>query len=282
LSTPASLRVDHALSARLDAAQAAQIEGVNRAVAARLPGLRVALASLAGGRAGFVAPQISLSRAAGLGMCGPVTAADVEALEALYHSRGTQARILVSPYAHPSLIEHLAGRGFLLEGLDTVLVRRFAPAESFIGPDAVTVRVSPLDEAADRVRTSLEGFLPPGETAPAERIAIFEAASAWPDATFFTASLDGEAAGTGAVQVHEGVAHFFATSTVARHRGRGVQAALIQARLAFARDAGCDLAFACTEPGSGSQRNFERAGFASVYSQAILIKPLPGGTQPPG
>jgi GNAT superfamily N-acetyltransferase len=73
----------------------------------------------------------------------------------------------------------------------------------------------------------------------------------------------------------EGAA-WLAASTLPALRGRGVQGALIAARLAAARDAGCDLAFAGTAPGSASQRNFERCGFAPVYSQALLVKRFEG------
>src|SRR5262249_6291715 len=89
--------VDHALSARLEAAEAAQLEGFARIVAERLPDLGAAVAEIAGGRASFLLPHVSVSRAVGLGMSGPVTAADVDALEAFYRTRGTEARILVSP-----------------------------------------------------------------------------------------------------------------------------------------------------------------------------------------
>ncbi len=61
-------------------------------------------------------------------MNGPVSAEDVEALIRFYRDRGTEARILVSPYADPSLFEQLGERGFRLVDLDTVLVRRVDPA----------------------------------------------------------------------------------------------------------------------------------------------------------
>jgi hypothetical protein len=52
-----------------------------------------------------------------------------------------------------------------------------------------------------------------------------------------------------------------------------VQMALLQARLAAARKAGCDLAVSMTGPGSDSQRNIERAGFRLAYTKASMVKP---------
>jgi hypothetical protein len=37
--------------------------------------------------------------------------------------------------------------------------------------------------------------------------------------------------------------------------------------------AGCDLATADTEPGSASQRNYEKCGFRLAYTKVTLLKP---------
>jgi hypothetical protein len=49
------------------------------------------------------------------------------------------------------------------------------------------------------------------------------------------------------------------------------QAALLHARLAHARAAGCELAAVTTQPGSKSQQNVQRLGFELIYSRAILV-----------
>lgn len=55
-------------------------------------------------------------------------------------------------------------------------------------------------------------------------------------------------------------------------RGRGVQKALLQRRLADARAAGCTLAVVTTAPGTRSQDNVMRRGFELLYTRAILVK----------
>lgn len=65
--------------------------------------------------------------------------------------------------------------------------------------------------------------------------------------------------------MRDGVATMFGDATVVSARGHGLQRALIQHRLAHASRAGCDLAVAVVVPGTGSHRNYERAGFQLVY-----------------
>ncbi|WP_437983354.1 N-acetyltransferase [Sorangium sp. So ce117] len=269
--------VDQALSARIEATEAANIEALAREVAARAPARRAAVAVIAGGRAAFVVPHVRLSRAAGLGMSGPVEARDVEALEDFFASRGTAARILVSPFAHPSLLARLGERGFRLDSLDTVLVRHLAPAINVHAPepaacDGMAARRAAREEASAWVAALLSAFATPGEP-PSDWVELVETGFQVPGAAHFLASSTaGAIAGVGAVYVRERVALLFAGGTLAAHRGRGVHRALIDARLAYAHDLGCDLAYSVAEAGSTSQRNLERAGLVAVYSQAMLIK----------
>jgi GNAT superfamily N-acetyltransferase len=60
--------------------------------------------------------------------------------------------------------------------------------------------------------------------------------------------------------------------TAPAHRRRGVQTALLSARLADAAAAGCDIAVVTTQPGSKSQQNVQRRGFDLLYTRAVLVK----------
>lgn len=279
------LFIDHALSARLESIEAEQLAGLVRAVSARLPERRAASLSIAGGVAAYIGPSVSTSRAAGLGMSGPVEDADVAALVDFYRSRGMAARILVSPFADQSLFARLGEHGFRLSGLDTILVRPLGLARaetpfSDAPAPGVSVRVATHGDAATWVEASLSGFgawRPPGSPeAPASEAraaafhAAFEASFADAAITYWMGSVAGVIAGAAALHLRGGAGYFFAASTLEAHRGRGVQRALILARLQAARDAGCDLAFTGTAPGGASQRNFERLGFVPAYSQALL------------
>lgn len=244
-----------------------------RTLAARRPEKQAVALPVAGGCAAFLGPDVAPSRAAGLGMNGPVAASDVDALEDFYRSRGMPVRILVSPFADPSLFEALGAHGFRLIELDTMLVRSIEPGEAFPSPDGdVTVRAARTDEASAWVHTSLDGWFESPEPHRPDVVEIFEASFHTSSSHYFFASLGGAVAGAGATDIHQGAAYFFATSTLPASRRRGVQAALILARLAAAQAAGCDLCFTRTAAGSSSQRNLERCGFRVAYSRASMIK----------
>jgi GNAT superfamily N-acetyltransferase len=83
----------------------------------------------------------------------------------------------------------------------------------------------------------------------------------------FIAESDGEPGAAGALFVHDGVALFAGATTVPEHRNRGLQSALMHARLCYAYEHGCDLAMMAAEVGSQSQRNAERAGFRIAYTR---------------
>jgi GNAT superfamily N-acetyltransferase len=67
--------------------------------------------------------------------------------------------------------------------------------------------------------------------------------------------------------MHDEVALFAGASTVPELRRRGLQAALLQERMRYAFDRGCDLAMIVAAPGSESQRNAERNGFRIAYTR---------------
>ena len=64
----------------------------------------------------------------------------------------------------------------------------------------------------------------------------------------------------------------FGAATAPAHRRRGVQTALLSARLADAAAAGCDIAVVTTQPGSKSQQNVQRRGFDLLYTRAVLVR----------
>jgi GNAT superfamily N-acetyltransferase len=71
----------------------------------------------------------------------------------------------------------------------------------------------------------------------------------------------------GVLCIHEGVALFGGSATIPELRRRGLQAALLQERMRYAFDRGCDLAMMVAEAGSDSQRNAERKGFRIGYTR---------------
>ena len=88
----------------------------------------------------------------------------------------------------------------------------------------------------------------------------------------YVALRDGVLAGGAGLRVSHGVAQFAGAATVPAYRRRGVQSAMLSARLADAKAAGCDIAVITTQPGSTSQHNAQRRGFDLLYTRAVLMK----------
>ena len=78
---------------------------------------------------------------------------------------------------------------------------------------------------------------------------------------------EGRVIATGSLGICGRVALLAGASTVPSARGRGAQAAAQAARFVEARRRGCSIAMIVTEPGSTSQRNAERRGFAVAYTR---------------
>ena len=67
-----------------------------------------------------------------------------------------------------------------------------------------------------------------------------------------------------------------------RARRKGVQQALIAARLRVLRDRGVFLATIGSRPGEGTERNVWRMGFQVAYTKVVLVKPEKGLVPTPG
>lgn len=90
----------------------------------------------------------------------------------------------------------------------------------------------------------------------------------------FGAYMEGGLVGGGAVAIHELIADLGMTSILSKHRGKGIQKALIKSRLNFAKSQGCKLAALITEPGSISDNNAKKLGFQTAYLRFKLEKKL--------
>ena len=211
-----------------------------------------------------------MNRAIGLGLAGPVTAADLSALEDFFRQRGAPARIDLCPLAHRSLIALLKKAGYHLDDLCSVLVQPLPAADLPPPPSSVEVRRSKERERDLWLLATAQGFA--GDDTPDQETLRILAPNAYSrSGVRFLACIDGEIAGGGAMFLHDRVAEFGGAATRPAFRRRGVQTALVRARLIAAHELGCDLAMVVTDRGSASQRNLERAGFRLAYTKPVLV-----------
>jgi GNAT superfamily N-acetyltransferase len=88
----------------------------------------------------------------------------------------------------------------------------------------------------------------------------------------YVARVDGQAAGAASMRIDGDIAQLAGAATLPAFRRRGVQMALLRHRLLEAREAGCAFAVVTTQPGSTSQANVQRRGFALLYTRVILVR----------
>jgi len=261
---------DLALARRLEAAEGAACLDTSRSVARLHPEIATAAEEIAGGWAVFTGAGSPISEARGLGMNGPVSDGDMDRLASFYHSRNDAVRLEVCPLADASLHQQLARRGYRLLEFSNMLARPLSQTdpERDTPPNGSRITTRPLAAGegpkwAHLVAHCFSEYVPVTQE-------LLDIMSCWTQSAIgicFFALLDGELAGGAALVMHEKVALLGGAGTDVRLRGRGVQRALIESRLAFAAKAGCDVAMTVTLPGSGSQRNVERHGFHVVYSR---------------
>jgi GNAT superfamily N-acetyltransferase len=97
-----------------------------------------------------------------------------------------------------------------------------------------------------------------------ETSAVFAARE---QAVCFLGEFNGEPGAAASLSIHAGIALLNGAATLPQIRRRGLQAALLNERLRYAFDQGCDLAMMVAGAGSDSQRNAERKGFQVAYTR---------------
>jgi GNAT superfamily N-acetyltransferase len=229
----------------------------------------------AGGYAIFIAVDSPLTQALGIGMQGPVAAGEIEQLEAFFAARATSTRIELCPLADPSLWRILAERGYSLRDYSNMLFGKIRPGTLLTVPKTtIEIQRCKPGDAKLWARTVAEGFAEDLANTE-ENVRVLTTLFQRPYATCVLARVDGRPAGGGALSAIEGVSALYGASTHPEYRRRGVQSAIIQALLACAVEAGCDLVYTLTQPASISQRNVERQGFHVAYTRSLMVKELP-------
>jgi len=235
--------------------------------------------AVGGGHAVFMGAGSPLSQAQGLGLHGPVPEPEIALMETFFSDRQTSTQIEVASLADPTLLSCLSQRGYLISEQTHMLVGSLATAS--LRETSVNQSGSPAIVGAAQVESEQFAFWvdlvlrcffaepatpPPALRDGAMAMVAVSGLSAW------IARVDGQPAGGGCLAIHNDLALFSGDGTLPSYRHRGVQTALLRARLAHALAAGCRLAVICTQPGSGSQRNAERQGFRVAYARTMLTK----------
>ena len=218
------------------------------------------------GTACFVDESSPLTQIKGAGMIAPTFEGDIDAVEAFYEERMTPVTFILCPFADAAIFTYLSRRGYEIGSFENALFRPVSAAD-ILPPDPDIVSAEAPEEWANTLGESFFDVVTPAG------LELGRTLYHLPNMQNLLIR-DGETALAGAqLGSHEGLAIFQCDGTIRRYRRAGLQLKLIQHRLSRAAQAGCDMATADTEPGSASQRNYEKLGFRVAYTRVTLIKP---------
>lgn len=212
-------------------------------------------------------------------------AADVATVCEFYRSRKVTPRVEVGSLAPEGLLGALSGAGFTTVHYENTLVADLAVSRERVSPPPglEIVRTDPTDEAMLRTHAVLgtRWFVPEGEPVSEELLGMTARAVRHPRSIAFMGRMDGEyiaACGMESWEI-EGdlVAALWGAAVEPRVRRRGVQLALLEHRLAVARELGCRIALIESKPGVATERNAARVGFGLAYVRAVMERTASSG-----
>ena len=270
---------DTALAGRIERAEAQLIAKASEAARRRRADGAGFVIPIAGGVASFAEEDSPFNKVAGLGFGGMPGPAALDEIERAFAARGAPVQIELAHLADPAIGALLTGRGYRLVSFENVLGLALTGEPERVTPAGIEVRPSGGDEfetwlgvQADAVAHPDTQGVPAHEEFPREVIVRAERDLAAAGVARYAALAGGVIVGGASFHLAEGVAQLTGAATAPAHRRRGVQTALLAARLADAAAAGCDIAVVTTQPGSKSQQNVQRRGFDLLYTRAILVK----------
>jgi GNAT superfamily N-acetyltransferase len=220
----------------------------------------------AGAYAVFDGIDSPVTQTFGLGIFEELSAASLDVIERFFLDRGAPVLHEVSPLAGVAALDLLCARNYRPIEISSVL---YQPVEKPIGEDSdhIKVRVIGPEEVQLWTDISVSGWTNEQPEFMDFFLQFGKISSARLQSVYFLAELDGKPGAAGVLCMHDGVALLGGSSTIPVLRRRGLQSALLQARLRYALDHGCDLAAMAAEVGSDSQRNAERKGFRIAYTR---------------
>ena len=255
---------DLALAKRLETADAVNVQAMARVLSEHLA--EAAAEPFAGGIAIFAGVGSPMTHAIGIGLSGCVSDQEMDRMETFFRNRGSACLIDLCPLADPSVIAFVQSRPYRIIEFNNVMVRRIERDEMFEQVAGIRRVLKP--EMPRWCSVVSEGFAEQMPVLP-EMADVMAAVGG--ESQCWLAGKEESVAGA-AMGIRDGTALFYGDATLPPARRQGWQSAFIRCRLAAAQQQGCDLAMACVLPGSGSHRNYERAGFQLVYMRVNLTR----------
>ena len=272
------LFADAALARRIEGAECRLSLSIVDAVLAR--GGDAFAVPLGGGAAVFSGAGSPINKVIGVGFGEPASESVWDAVERRFAEKNCSVRVEISTLADSAISAALTRRGYVLSDFENVLGYFLAGAagEPQAPGDGLTIARNEGD-LTTWMDLVVQGFGHPDGSPQSSEVfedetlkQVFHDFAASAGFTRYLARLHGTNAGGAGLRLSDGIAQFCGASTLPAFRRRGVQAALLRCRLRDAAAASCDVAVVTTQPGSKSNHNAQREGFALLYARAVLVK----------
>jgi hypothetical protein len=264
--------VDKAFARRLESVEEMPQVFYARVFQKTRPEMGAAVEEICGGHMIFAGLGSPIGRATGAGLDRAFTVEDLDRVEQFYRARKAPSQVDLCPLHDEAVFEMVKARGYGIAELNNVLYRKLDPKEEFpAAPAGCEIRRSQPEEAEELSAIVERAFFPEG--APEAYRGLLAPIYKMEGGVAFKASVDSKivACAAGLTIGEHRVFALCGAGTLEGFRGRGLQTALLQARMAAA-EAGCEYAVVVTRGGTTSQRNCERLGFRVGYSKVTVIK----------
>ncbi len=270
------MALDPKFARRLEAAEELAGAAVARAHRDFVAGSHAETMRVAGGSAIFVEPGSPISQCIGCGVTERVTESDIEQIERFYFSRGHGSQIVLSRVFAHDLEATLAHLGYQVIEQNLAFYLELPWTDEPRVPAGYEIREITVEERERWAQLQSDSFFDDPHQA-AQFVSIFLlVARAEGYRCYVAIHRDTKQFAAGAavyISPADRIACVAGAATRPEHRRRGLQAAMLQRRLADATAAGCDLAFMSTLLETTSCRNAERQGFVRGYERAVMVKP---------
>ncbi len=206
--------------------------------------------------------------AVGLGIGKAVTTAELDEVEDFFRSRELPPRIDITPYTDPGFLRMLTARGYGTSEFTSILcfdLKKELPSAP--DPEGTEVKWADATHCEAWVNVIVKCFFvtDPGPDRRAMMGTLFRTSSLMRVA----AVCHGEVVGVASEMLpnNPDIAVIFGSAVLPEYRRRGIHSAMLRLRLERARDSGCRMVAVSATPGSASERNLIRCGFAPCYEK---------------
>jgi GNAT superfamily N-acetyltransferase len=255
------VKIDRAFCDALERAEVAGLLACIRNAQARFPELLPATHVVGGGIAAFAGINSPISEATGIGLWERAGRDEALLVTQFYRERGAQPRVRLSPHADRDFVRALVELGYVPLEYENPMAADLHALDAQRDPRVVEMR-----DPQEWSRATGSAFLD-GEPCDESNLIVGLMVCTPPETTALEIRESGAIVASGCMDVDGEIAGFFGAGTAPAHRGRGLQSALIGDRIARALERGARYGRVTARPGTLSERNFRRFGFAPLYTR---------------